>query len=174
MPMAAEDRRRHVRTRVLLVIALAVALVCVVSALALGLANRQATASSAAAAQTSRSFSGWVKVVDLGGSLNGWSRGRSVVAIAVNGGDGVRFVVTLGAAPGWGAKVARFRYWVWPETDSPVPPPQQIPLGATVIAHGDWKTYDLRSLTSLPPGTYRLLYNGAGWYQMAVYVSTKT
>lgn len=169
--MAAGREDGQVRVRVVIVIALAVALVCVASTLALARAQGQATASSGVASQTSRTTSGWVKVVDLGGSLNGWSRGRSVVAVAVNGG-GVRFVVTVGAAPGWGAKVARFRYWLWLEMDGPVPPPQQIPLDATVTAHRGWKTYDLRSPTPLLPGTYRLLYNGAGWYQMTVYMGT--
>jgi len=84
----------------------------------------------------------------------------------------VRFVVTVGAAPGWGAKVAKFHYWLWPVTNSPTAP-SAITLHAKVTSHGDSKTYDLRSTTPLTPGVYELLYNGAGSYQMTVYVSAE-
>lgn len=169
--MAARGESGQGRTKAFLAIALlAVALVCVASTLSLGCAKGQETAISSRAARASPSPVTWVKLVDVGGSLNGWNRGRNVVAVAVNGG-GLRFVVTVGAAPGWGTKVARFHYWLWPETDSHVPP-LQMPLDATVTSHGDLKTYDMRPITPLTPGTYELLYNGAGWYQMAVYVTT--
>jgi len=148
-----------------------IALVCVVSTLALGCAKGQATASSSGAAQASPSPAAWVKYVSVGGSLNGWNRGRSGVDVEVKDG-GLRFVVTVGAAPGWGAKVAAFHYWLWPVVKSPTPP-SDVPLHATITSHGDSKTYDLRPTTPLTPGRYELLYNGAGWYQMTVYVTAK-
>ena len=71
-----------------------------------------------------------------------------------------------------GAKVAAFHYWLWPVVKSPTPP-SDVPLHATITSHGDSKTYDLRPTTPLTPGRYELLYNGAGWYQMTVYVTAK-
>lgn len=147
-----------------------IALALIVSTLALGCSRDHATARIDGTAQASPSPATWVKLADVGGSLSGWSRGRSSIDVDVKSG-GVRFVVTVGAAPGWGASVAKFRYWLYRRTE--MPPLGAFPLHATVTSNGDWKTYDLRSPTPLPPGTYSLLYNGAGWYQMAVYLSAQ-
>jgi len=149
--------------RRLILIGTTVALACVLSALALGCARGQTATSASGNAQASPSRAKWVKSVDVGGSLSGPNRG------------GVRFVVTVGAAPGWGAKVAEFHYRLWPVTNSPVFPtaPSAVTLHATVTSHGHFKTYDLRSIAPLTPGAYELLYHGAGWYQMTVYVSAE-
>ena len=148
-----------------------IALALIVSTLALGCSRDHATARIDGTAQASPSPATWVKLVDVGGSLSSWNRGRSSIDVDVKSG-GVRFVVTVGAAPGWGASVAKFHYWLYPRTNGQKPP-SAVPLHATVTSHSDWKTYDLRSTTPLPPGTYNLLYNGAGWYQMTVYLSVQ-
>jgi len=160
--------------RRLILIGTTVALACVLSALALGCARGQTATSASGNAQASPSRAKWVKSVDVGGSLSGPNRGRSSIGFEVKRG-GVRFVVTVGAAPGWGAKVAEFHYRLWPVTNSPVFPtaPSAVTLHATVTSHGYFKTYDLRSIAPLTPGAYELLYHGAGWYQMTVYVSAE-
>src|SRR5665647_2119162 len=155
--------------RRLIFIGTTVALVCVLLALALGCARGQTAASASGNAQTSPSPAKWVKSVDVGSSLSGPNRGSSSIDVEVKRG-GVRFVVTVGAAPGWGAKVAEFHYRLWPVTNSPRAP-SAVTLHATVTSHGDSKTYDLRSTAPLTPAAYELLYHGAGWYQMTVYVS---
>jgi hypothetical protein len=98
----------------------AIALLLVVSALAMGCARGQAAAGATTARRALPSPVTWVKVVHLGGGLTGRNRGSSFVEFDVVGG-GVRFVVTVGAAPGWGVKVARLRYWLISVTNGHVP-----------------------------------------------------
>ena len=156
--------RGHFRSGMALVLA------CFVSTVALGCATGPTTAVTTPVAQASSSPTTWVEYVSVGGSL---SRGRSSVNVNVSGG-GLRFVVTVGPAPGGGADHAKFRYWLWPVTDSPIPP-DRVPLRVAAKSHEteqDSTTYDLRTTKPLAPGTYVLLYNGEGWYQMTVYVQT--
>jgi hypothetical protein len=139
------------------------------SSLVLGCAKSQAATSVGSAVQASPASARWVSVVHLGGGLTGPNRGNSFVDFDTVGGS-VRIVVTAGAAPGWGVKVPRLRYWLGPVTNGQVPPPD-VPLHATITTRGDTKHYDLRSTEPVMPGTYQLLYQGAGWYGMTVYVS---
>lgn len=148
--------------------AAAAALVLVASSLVMGCVKSQTAASASSATQASPSSATWISVAHLGGGLTGPNRGRSFVDFDTVGGS-VRIVVTVGAAPGWGVKTARFRYWLGPVTNGQVPSPD-VPLHATITTHGDTKHYDLRSTEALMPGTYQLLYEGAGWYGMTVYV----
>jgi hypothetical protein len=124
------------------------------------IANAQASASPAA----------WAKLVRLDGSLNGASRGRSGVTVALTG-SALRFDVTYGPAPGWGANHARLRYWLYPVSDSKIPQPA-VPLRVVAKTHKaeqDSTTLRLETTGSLSPGTYELLYQGSGFYGMIVY-----
>lgn len=76
-------------------------------------------------AAASASPSPWVKVVELGGSLTGAGRQSSVTVELA--GSALRFDVNYGPAPGWGADLARLRYWLYPVGDFNRPP-DAVPL----------------------------------------------
>lgn len=153
--------------RRLVLIGSTIALAYVASALVLGCGGGSKGAS--ANAQASPSTTTWVQVVSVAGRLSGRNSGGGGLEVDVKGG-GVRFLVTVGAAPGWGAKVAAFHYELYPAGGFKETPPA-VPLSAAVTSGRDSTRYDLRSTAPLTPGRYQLLYYGAGWYNMVVYVS---
>jgi hypothetical protein len=148
----------------------AVVLLAGIAGLALTLWRSQPAGGAVAQPRADASPPSWSKVVQLGGSLSGAQRGRSFVTVDLSG-NAVRFDVTYGPAPGWGAKHARLRYWLYPVGNFSTPP-AAIPLNAKVVAHQGQlgsKTVRLETAELLSPGTYQLLYLGSGWYSMTVY-----
>lgn len=153
-----------------ILVTVAVVLVVGLGGLALMLWSSQPAGGTVLHSQTAASPAPWSKVVQLGGSLGGAQRGRSYVTVQVTGNE-LRFDVTYGPAPGWGAKHARLRYWLYPVGDFNTPP-DAVPLEAKVTAHQSQlgsKTVRLETAEPLSPGVYQLLYRGSGWYSMTVY-----
>ena len=121
-------------------------------------------------AAASASPAPWAKVVELAGSLNGANRGRAGVTVALTG-SALRFDLTYGSAPGWGANKARMRWWLYPVSTTHKAQPA-VPLH--VVSKRYWREQDATTLRleprgPLPPGDYQLLYQGSGWYSMAIY-----
>jgi len=146
------------------------ALVLAAGSLALGCSKGQTTVGASDNAQASAGPAAWAKVVQLGGSLNGPRRGRSGVTVDLTG-NALRFVVTYGPAPGWGANHARFRYWLYPVGDFKTAP-DAVLLHAKVTARDseqDSATLRLETVEPLSPGAYQLLYQGSGWFSMTAY-----
>jgi hypothetical protein len=121
-------------------------------------------------AAPSASPAAWTKVVELDGSLSGARRGRSGVIVELEG-SALRFDITYGPAPGWGADHATLHWWLYPVSDSKIPLPA-VPLRVVSKTHwrpNDSTTLRLETVTATTPGTYHLLYRGSGWYNMAIY-----
>lgn len=142
--------------------------------LASGCGKAASTLGTIDEAAASSSPAPWAKVIELGGSLSGAQRGRSSVTVELAG-SALRFDLTYGSAPGWGANQARLRWWLYPVSDAnakvPVPEPA-VPL--QVVAKSHWRENDsttlrLETAKPLSPGWYELLYQGSGWYGMVVY-----
>lgn len=121
-------------------------------------------------AAASASPAPWAKVVELGGSLNGANRGRAGVTVELTG-IALRFDLTYGSAPGWGANHARMRWWLYPVSDTHKAQPA-VPLHVVSKRYSreqDATTLRLEPSEPLTPGSYQLLYQGSGWYTMAIY-----
>ena len=128
--------------------------------------------SSPTAAATTQSYGkglGGVEVVELSGSLNGARRGKSAATVRLAQPSSLRFDVTYGAAPGWGANKARFHYWLYPVSAGPVALPA-VPLRVTYKVHTKGQTVlRLQTVQQLSAGRYTFLYQGSGWYGMSIY-----
>jgi len=150
--------------------AVVIALLGGTGALASGCGKGAAVVGAIDNAAASASPAPWAKVIELGGSLSGAQRGRSNVTVALTG-SALRFDLTYGSAPGWGADHARVRWWLYPVSDAAVPQPA-VPL--RVVAKTHWRENDsttlrLETVKPLAPGSYELLYQGSGWYSVVVY-----
>lgn len=121
-------------------------------------------------AAASASPAPWAKVVELAGSLNGAGRGRAGVTIELTG-SVLRFDLTYGSAPGWGANHARVRWWLYPVSSTHKAQPA-VPLHIVSKRYSreqDATTLRLEPSEPLNSGSYQLLYQGSGWYSMAIY-----
>jgi hypothetical protein len=132
--------------------------------------GKEATVGTIDNAAASASPAEWAKVVELAGSLNGANRGRAGVTVALTG-SALRFDLTYGSAPGWGANRASMRWWLYPVSDTHKAQPA-VPLH--VVSKRYSREQDATTLTLEPggpliPGSYQLLYQGSGWYSMAIY-----
>jgi len=153
-----------------ILIAVVIALLAGTGALASGCAQGAAAVGAIDNAAASASPASWAKVIELGGSLSGAQRGRSNVTVALTR-SALRFDLTYGSAPGWGADQARVRWWLYPVGDTAGPPPA-VPLriaAKTYWRGNDSTTLRLETVKPLAPGSYQLLYQGSGWYSMVVY-----
>lgn len=92
--------------------AVVIALLGGTGALASGCGKGAAVVGAIDNAAASASPAPWAKVIELGGSLSGAQRGRSNVTVALTG-SALRFDLTYGSAPGWGADHARVRWWLY-------------------------------------------------------------
>jgi len=153
-------------------IAVVIALLAGGGALALGCGKGTAAVGAIDNAAASASPAPWAKVVELDGSLNGAKRGRSSVTIELTG-SVLRFDVTYGPAPGWGADHARLRWWLYPVSDSKVQVPVPgVPLrvvSKTHVRSNDSTTVRLETAKPLSPGSYAFTYRGSGWYNVLVF-----
>ena len=132
--------------------------------------GREATVGTIDNAAASASPAPWAKVVELAGSLNGANRGRAGVTVALTG-SALRFDLTYGSAPGWGANQARVRWWLYPLSSTHKAQPA-VPLHVVSKRYSreqDATTFRLEPGGPLTPGSYQLLYQGSGWYSMAIY-----
>ena len=150
--------------------AVLIALLAATGALASGCGKGAAAVGAIDNAAASTSPGPWAKMIELGGSLSGAQRGRSNVTVALTG-TALRFDLTYGSAPGWGADHARVHWWLYPVTDGAVPQPAvQLRVVSKTYQHeNDSTTLRLETVRPLAAGSYELLYQGSGSYSMVVY-----
>jgi hypothetical protein len=122
----------------------------------------------------------WVKTVEVSAVIEDskpsrrFEDGRAITIELAQGGE-LRFVATAGAVGGYGATDDPEFHYLFVRAVEAAVPPESVELDATVTtesgnAPDDVKVYELQTVAPLEPGTYSLVYDGAGSVSVEVYV----
>jgi len=113
----------------------------------------------------------WLELVNAAGKLESLEYGRASLRFTTTKGP-VRILVGFGPAPAWHVDTARFHYSLYPESEGDaVLPAVTLKRLAETTTPTTKSKYVLLGRDDLEAGRYSLLYWGAGWYGITVFLA---